>query len=225
MKIPLVLLSGLLSNRVVWQHQIEHLSDIADIHVISPSQNTPKKMVQAILDEAPPKFALVGHSMGGWLCLEVMKVIPSRITKLCLMNTTSRLDSEEKKAIRQKLIHQAENGKFPEIARDLAAHFVFNPLVKNDVEKMFLEVGKDAFIRQESAMLAKSETQSILSQITCPTLVIHAMHDAVFSLAEHQELANQIRGAQLAIVENSGHMSPLEKPEIITALLKSWLVH
>ena len=223
MKIPLVLISGLLSNRRIWQHQIDHLSDIADIHIISPSQNTPQKMVQTILDAVPAKFALAGHSMGGWLCLEVMKVIPSRVTKLCLINTTWRMDSEEKKARRQKLICQAENGEFSKIAKELATHFVFNPLVKTDVEKMFLEVGKEAFIRQETAMLERCESHSILSQITCPTLVIHAMQDAIFSLEEHQELANQIRGAQLAVVENSGHMSPIERPEIITSLLKSWL--
>ncbi|HEY5235437.1 MAG TPA: hypothetical protein VIJ14_04600, partial [Rhabdochlamydiaceae bacterium] len=63
MKPHLVLLSGLLSNESLWQHQMGHLSDIASIQVISPSKDTPKKMIQAILDQAPPKFALAGHSM------------------------------------------------------------------------------------------------------------------------------------------------------------------
>jgi len=73
MRIPLVLVSGLLSNSSLWQHQMRHLSEIASIQTISPSQNTPEKMIQAILDEAPPIFALAGHSMGGWLCLELMR--------------------------------------------------------------------------------------------------------------------------------------------------------
>lgn len=214
-----------MSNQFVWQHQIDHLRDIVDIHVISPSQNSAEKMVQAILAEAPSKFALAGHSMGGWLCLEIMKVIPpSRINKLCLLNTTWRMDSEEKRLSRQTMILRAENGEFPEIARELATCFVFNPVVKNNVEKMFLEVGKEAFIRQETAMLQRAESHSVLAQITCPTLVIHAAQDAIFSLEEQQELTTQIgHHAQLAVVEDSGHMSPLERPENITSLLKAWL--
>src|SRR2546425_111804 len=123
-KIPLVFLSGLLCNTLVWQYQLDHLSDIADIHVISASQSSPGKMVQAILEKVPPQFALAGHSMGGWLCLELMKVIPSRIMKLCLINTTSRPDSEEKRTMRQKFIQQAEKGQFAKIVHTLTANFI-----------------------------------------------------------------------------------------------------
>jgi len=49
-KVPLVLIPGLLSNELVWQHQRDHLSDIANVQVISATQDTPQKMVQAILD-------------------------------------------------------------------------------------------------------------------------------------------------------------------------------
>lgn len=225
MKFPLVLLSGLLSNPFVWQHQASHLNDIALIRIISPSQNTPEKMVRAILDEAPPKFDLAGHSMGGWLCLEVMRAAPSRVNRLCLLNTTARIDSEEKKSRRQQMILNTEKGQFREVVRDIAENFVFNPLVKNDVEKMFLEVGEEVFIHQQQAMLARSECLSILSSIRCPTLVVHAAQDKNFPLEEHQELVNQIRDAKLAIVEDSGHMSPIEMPQAITALLRFWLTY
>jgi len=223
MKTPLVLLSGLLSNEILWRHQTRHLSDGASIHVISPSQNTQEKMVQAILEGAPPKFALAGHSMGGWLALEVMRVAPERITQLCLLNTTSRMDSEEKRIRRQKMILQAEQNQFEEIVKMVVEHFVFNPLVKKDVEKMFLSVGKEAFIRQQTAMLHRSDCQPILPTISCPTWVIYAAQDKNFSLEEHRELAQQIPHAKLAIVEDSGHMSPIEMPQAITALLRLWL--
>src|SRR5579872_7198589 len=140
MKSPLVLISGLLSNESLWQHQTRHLSDIASIQVLSPSQDTPKKMIQAILEQAPPEFALAGHSMGGWLCLEIMRTAPSRVSKLCLLNTTARNDSEEKKLARQQMILKAEKGQFNEVVKGLVEKLVFNPLVKKDVEKMFLEV-------------------------------------------------------------------------------------
>lgn len=223
MKNPLVLLPGLSSNTRLWQYQIRHLNDIASIQIIPAVQDTPEKMVQAIIDEAPPIFALAGHSMGGWLCLELMRVASSRITQLCLINTTARRDSEEKMSRRKKMIQKAETGQFQEVVEMMTEQFLFNTLVKSDVEKMFLEVGENVFIRQQQAMLRRKETQSILPTITCPTLVIHAAQDNNFSLEEHEELVNQIPNADLAIVENSGHMSPMEAPEDITALLRHWL--
>ncbi len=223
MKPPLVLLSGLLSNESLWEHQTRHLSDSTSIQVISPSQNTPKKMIQAILDQAPPKFALAGHSMGGWLCLEVMRAAPSRVSRLCLLNTTARMDSEEKKLARQQMILKAEKGQFPEVVKELVEKLVFNPRVKKEVEKMFLAAGQEAFIHQEKAMLARNECLSILPTIQCPVLVIHAAQDKNFALEEHQELTNKISNAKLAIVDNSGHMSPMEVPQAVTDLLRAWL--
>lgn len=223
MKTPLVLLSGLLSNDSLWHHQKSHLSASASIRILSPAQDTPKKMIQAILDVAPPKFALAGHSMGGWLCLEIMRVAPSRVTKLCLLNTTARMDSEEKRGNRLKMIEKVQMGQFEDLVDEIVERFVFNPLVKDEVKRMFLNVGKESFIHQQRAMLMRSELQSILPTITCPTLVIHAAQDKVFSLEEHRELVDQIQGAKLATVEDSGHMSPMEMPQAITTLLKFWL--
>ena len=108
MKNPLVLLPGLSSNKRLWQHQVRYLNDIASIQIIPAVQDTPEKMVQVILDEAPPRFALAGHSMGGWLCLEFMRAASSRVTQLCLINTTARMDSEEKTNRRKTMIQKAE---------------------------------------------------------------------------------------------------------------------
>lgn len=224
METPLVLLPGLLSNESLWQHQIDHLGDIASIQVIPARQDTAEKMIQEILDLAPAQFALAGHSMGGWLCLEVMKVAAFRVTRLCLLNTTGRMDSREKRERRQELILRAESN-FPAIVSELVEHFVYNASVKSAVGKMFLEVGKEVFIHQQLAMMKRSESQSVLSHIMCPTLVIHAAQDKNFSLLEHQELVDQIPHAKLALCEDAGHMSPMEMPQAITALLRLWLTY
>ena len=223
MKIPLVLLSGLLSNERIWEHQSRYLGDIASVQVISASQDTPDSMVQAILAAAPPEFALAGHSMGGWLCLEIMRAAPERVSKLCLLNTTARKDSEDKKARRQWMIQETKIGHFKDLVGNMAGMFIYNQQLKDTVEKMFLQVGEEAFVRQEQSMLMRRESISILSAITCPTLVIHAAKDNIFSIDEHREMAEQIPGATLAIVEDSGHMSPLEMPQEITALMRYWL--
>lgn len=225
MKKNLVLISGLLSDQRVWQHQSRHLDDIASIHIVSPSQETPEKMVQEILDRAPPQFALAGHSMGGWLALEVMRTAPERVSQLCLLNTTSRGDSKEKLMKRQQMIHRAEQGEFSQIIQELSGFFVFNESVKEGVRQMFLSVGAEAFIRQEKAMLIRKESLSILPKIACPTLVIHASQNKIFSFEEHQELTSQIPQARCAVIEDTGHMSPMESPQAVTAFLRYWLTY
>lgn len=107
--------------------------------------------------------------------------------------------------------------------KEISAGFVFNAPAKEGVKNMFLACGKESFIRQEEAMLKRDESQSILSTIACPTLVIHAAQDNVFSVAEHQELVEGIPHAKLAVIEDSGHMSPLEMPQAVTTLLRYWL--
>lgn len=223
MKTQLLFISGLLSNESVWVDQIKNLSDIALIKVISPTQDTPQKMVEAILEQAPAQFALAGHSMGGWLCLEVMRRAKERVLKLCLLNTTAKSDTPIKKAKRKEMIQRVKNGQFHEVVKELVDHFVFNESVKNEVEKMFLGAGEKAFIQQETSMLVRDECESILPLIQCPTLVTHAAKDKVFTLQDHQELANTIPKAQLAIIEECGHMSPMERPEAVTSLLRSWI--
>ncbi len=224
MKTPLLFISGLLSNELVWSHQIKSLSDLALIKVISPTQDSPQKMVEEILEQAPDQFTLVGHSMGGWLCLEVMRRAKERVTKLCLLNTTASSDTPIKKTKRKEMIHRVENGQFREVVKELVDYFVFNTSVKSEVEKMFLEVGEQAFLRQEKSMLIRDECESILPLIQCPTLVIHAAEDKVFTLEDHQRLANNISNAKLAIVEDCGHMSPMEIPKAVTSLLGTWII-
>lgn len=224
-KIPLILVSGLLCNELVWTHQIRHLNDLAAIKVICPSQETPQKMVEEILNRAPNRFALAGHSMGGWICLELMRHAPERVIKLCLLNTTAKPDTPIKKAKRKEMIQTVENGQFSKIVDELVNNFVYKESIKERVRKMLFEVGKQAFIRQEKSMLLRSECQSILPTIRCPTLVIHAENDKIFTLDDHQEIANHVINSKLSILEDCGHMSSMEKPEIITSLLRSWLVN
>ncbi len=225
-KIPLVFVPGLLSNETVWKHQISGLKDIASITVVTlTDEDTPEKMVNKILSAAPAKFALCGHSMGGWLALEVMREAPERVLKLCLINTTARIDSTEKLARRKEMIQAVQDGKFFDIARQIADHFVFKKSVYESVLEMFLKVGKDSFIHQQHAMMQRNDCIPILPNIHVPTLVIHAQQDQNFSEECLKELAALIPKAQLDYVKDSGHMSPMEAPEEITALLRPWTVN
>jgi pimeloyl-ACP methyl ester carboxylesterase len=79
------------------------------------------------------------------------------------------------------------------------------------------------YIRQITAMIKDYETLPLLPRITCPTLAIHGRQDPLFSLEEHLVMTSAIPNARLAIIEECGHASPLERPQAVTALLRLWL--
>lgn len=67
-KVPLVLVSSLLSNETLWQGQIDHLRGLAPVQIVCPQENTAEKMVQALLEQAPPLFCF-SRSLNGRLAL------------------------------------------------------------------------------------------------------------------------------------------------------------
>ena len=223
-KQPLLLIPGLLSNRQVWAHQIAHLQDIADIQCIEfTNEQTIEQMLTTTLKNAPLQFAVAGHSMGGCLALELFNIIPDRITKLCLLDTTARGDSPQKVQRRKQMIEQTQQGKFQTIAKQITDFFVYQPHIKKKVMQMFMEVGPETFICEEEAMLNLHGYQALLPKITCPTMVIHGSQDKNFTLDYHEEIVSLIPGATLAIVEDAGHMSTMEMPQAVTALMRYWL--
>jgi pimeloyl-ACP methyl ester carboxylesterase len=93
------------------------------------------------------------------------------------------------------------------------------------VTEMALALGKDAFLRQERAIIGRIDSRPHLAAIRCPTLVIAGRHDAIMPLELLEELAHGIPGARLEVLEDCGHMSPLERPDAVTRLLREWLAH
>ena len=219
----LLLLPGLLCDAAVWHHQINTLSDVVSIIVPDLSKaNTPAEMVAAVLKVAPASFMLAGHSMGGWVALEVMRSAPQRVLKLCLANTTAKLDTAEKAAARKEMISLATQGEYENIINRLAAAFVYQKKYLPLVTEM-LHRNQHAFINQEQAMLIRQDCVPVLKDITCPTLVIHSVQDAVFNINDSEQLAFNIKQATLEIIEEAGHMSLMEQPEKFSALMRAWV--
>lgn len=220
----LIFLPGVLSDQRVWSYQSHHLQDLVQCQSIPlVGGDTTEALLQEILNRVEGDFFLAGHSMGGWLALELARRVPERILKLCLLNTSAQSDSQEKHQKRMAMLQMVEQGNFQEVARTLADFYVVDERVKKEVYSMFLSVGQQAFIAQQKLLLAREECRSFLPFLTMPTLVIHARQDKNFSLAVHEELRDRIPHAKLAIIEDSGHMSPMESPQAVTTLLRFWL--
>jgi pimeloyl-ACP methyl ester carboxylesterase len=227
--INLVLLPGLLNDARLWQHQSQALAALANVSVGDLTQaDSIEAMAAAVLRQAPPgPFALAGLSMGGYVALEVMRQDPHRIIALALLDTSARPDTDEARDNRYKAIAQAEQD-FSQVApalmrKQLHPDHLQQAAITNAITEMAARVGKDAFIRQQRAIMARIDSRPYLQKIICPILVLCGREDNITPIELHEEMVASMPGATLTIVEHSGHLSALEQPHTVSAALQDWL--
>jgi len=183
-------------------------------------------MAERVLDAAPERFSLCGLSMGGYCALEIMRIAPERVERLALLDTSARPDAEERTARRLGLIERAAAGGFDDVAEEHFPLFLhpdhldgFLPVVRQSA----WNVGADAFIRQQKAIMSRGDLRPVLAGISCPTLVLCGRQDELTPLDCHEEMAASIPGARLVVIEDCGHLAPIEQPEATSAALRNWL--
>jgi pimeloyl-ACP methyl ester carboxylesterase len=227
-KIPLILLPGLLCDAALWQYQITSLGDFADASVADlTGSSSIREMAAAVLAGAPARFAVAGLSMGGYVALELLRQAPDRIDRLALLDTGGRADTPETKERRHGLIELAQIGKFKGVTPRLLPsllhpqHLV-EPFI-GIVTGMAERVGQAAFIRQQLAILDRIDSRPSLGAIRVPTLVLCGDADVLTPPALSEELAAGIPDARLVMIEGSGHLSTLERPEAVNRAMIEWL--
>jgi pimeloyl-ACP methyl ester carboxylesterase len=228
-KSPLVLLPGLLCDAALWRHQTKGLADSADIAVADLTlDDSIGAMAERTLATAPPRFALAGLSMGGYVAQEIMRRAPGRVSRLALLDTSARADSPAQTERRQGLIKQVEIGEFKGVTARLLPLLIHadrlgDKALTHTVQVMAENVGKEAFLRQQNAIMTRPDGRADLPKITCPTLVLCGRQDALTPVEVHEEMAAAIPGAALVVVEDCGHLAPLERAVTVSALMRYWL--
>ncbi len=228
-RIPLVLLPGLLNDSELWRHQLDTLGDIAAMTVPDLTQDDQLgPMAQRVLAAAPEQFALAGLSMGGYLAQEIMRQAPDRVRRLALLDTSPLPDTDEQTERRRGFIDLARKGDFKGVTARLFPMLV-HPDRAGDGDllatlgKMAGRVGRDGFIRQQQAIMTRPDSRRDLGLIHCPTLVLCGRADALTPPQVHADMAAAIPDAALVVVEESGHLAPLEQPQAVSAVLRYWL--
>jgi pimeloyl-ACP methyl ester carboxylesterase len=227
----LVLVPGLLCDDALWEHQSRYLSETTDIKIADVTRSeTIFGMAEAVLGMAPEKFALAGLSMGGYVSLEIMRRAPERVTKLALLDTSARSDTEEQSRRRHHFIQLTREGGFDEVISTLLSLFIHPDRMQdeqlcNNIKEMNRRVGPEIFMRHQAAIMGRPDGRNDLSKIKCPTLILCGRQDALTPLEVHEEMSSTISKARLAIIEDCGHMTTMERPHAVTALLRDWLIY
>ena len=185
-------------------------------------------IARRILALAPPRFALAGLSMGGYIAFEIMRQAPQRVARLALLDTGARADTPEQTERRRRLMALAKDGRYAEIPEQAFPLYVHrkrhgDKALKRLVCEMAEATGSEAYLRQQQAILSRPDSRPGLGAISCPTLVLVGEGDEATPPELAREIAAGIPGSRLVLIPDSGHLSTLEEPAAVTEALVAWL--
>jgi pimeloyl-ACP methyl ester carboxylesterase len=227
--LPIVLVPGLNCSPPLYAPQMSALWRFGPVTVATHTHDDSMAAIGArILRDAPQRFALAGLSMGGYIALEVMRQAAGRVAKLALLDTGPRDDPPQMQAKRRTNIALAEAGRFDEII-DAQFPLYVHPARANDaaLKAIYLamchDVGAQAYVRQQKAIMTRADSRPLLPSIRCPTLVLVGAQDEATPPALSEEMVASIPGARLVTVAGCGHLSTLERPEAVTQALVEWM--
>src|SRR5580704_16302230 len=110
---PILLVPGLGGSPRIYAPVVPALWQFGPVTVANHIRdNSMGAIARRILAEAPPRFALAGHSMGGYIAFEIMRQAPERVAKLALLNTQARPDPPEAIERRRVMIKAIADGGF-----------------------------------------------------------------------------------------------------------------
>jgi pimeloyl-ACP methyl ester carboxylesterase len=231
----LVLLPGLMCDAAVWEPLFPHLpagtqpwvADYGMAHSLSA-------MAQGVLRQAPAeRFALAGHSMGGRVAMEVLRLAPQRVTHVALMDTghlpraVGEAGSQEATK-RLALLQMARTQGVRAMAQTWVQGMVHPDRLQEvalieSIVAMFARKSADVFAAQIEALLARPDASDMLHTLAVPTLLQCGAQDSWSPPAQHADMRALAPHAVLDVVADAGHMAPMERPAAVAHGLARWL--
>ncbi|WP_157959151.1 alpha/beta fold hydrolase [Marinomonas shanghaiensis] len=228
-KPTLVCLAGLLCDQRIWKNIATQLEKEADVKIISfAGFDDLTAMAQHVLSSIEGDFALAGHSMGGRVALEIYRLAPQRVTHLALLNTGVHPKSDKEIPGRMRLIDVATTSGMSALAEQWLTPMM-SPKGRNNEElmatlrQMVESYSLEDFKKQIHALIHRPNAEAQLAQISVPTLLLSGAEDTWSPVDQHKEMQDNISGSELVVIEDAGHMAPVEEPTKVAQALKRWL--
>ena len=223
------LLPGLLCDDAVWRAQARLLSETREVRVPHFfGYDSIPAMARAVLTMAPERFALAGHSMGARVAIEVVNQAPERIDRLAILDTGVHPVRPGEREARQELVDIALSQGMEALGARwvppmLAPDRVIDTALLEEITAMVCRATPLIFARQIRALLNRPSTGAVLPRIGCPVQVIVGRQDGWSPISQHEEIVAAVPQARLSVIEDCGHMAPLEQPEAVGDILTEWL--
>jgi pimeloyl-ACP methyl ester carboxylesterase len=223
----ILLVPGFMADETLWQDLLPRLERFGPVvHADLRHDTSIEAMARRALESAPDTFLLVGFSMGGYVARDIARLAPGRVRALVLIATSTRPDTPALQKRKGAIGNAAPSIAFSGLSRTAVATSL-HPKERNNeamierVRAMGTRLGGEVFRRQ--SMLERPGDLDRLHEIRCPTLVVAASQDQLRSLEEAREMQAGIPGAELAVIEDTGHMIPIEAPAQLADVVVPWL--
>ena len=226
---PVVMIPGMMCDERIFAHQIEELGTDTEVYIADISKySSIQELASDVLENSPPKFFLVGHSMGGIVAMEMCSQEPDRIEKLVIMDSNPKPELEETKLKREPQIRDVISGNLAQVMKEeMKPNYLADSYKQKDIlntcMEMALTLGPEVFVRQSRALQSRDDQQSTLKDLDIPVLIMCGSDDKLCSLEKHELMHNIINDSKLEVVMDAGHMPTLEQPQKTTEVIKSWL--
>jgi 3-oxoadipate enol-lactonase len=205
----------------------------ADHRLKSVPLTTMKDMardVAALMDELKIDSAVIcGLSMGCYVAFELIHNFPSRVKALVLCGPRAQGPDEAEKASReaqaQRVLHEGMGFAVESISKNLlaAATVRDKPNVVARVTEMVLQTDPGGAAGAQRGMAARRDYSNDLPNIKVPTLIIAGREDGVRTPADAEFIERCIKGSQLAVIDDAGHLMNMEQPEVFNLAMLDFL--
>lgn len=229
MRDPLVFLPGVMCDAHLFAGQIAAFSPDYPVSVMPVGHGERlEEIASSLINVLPPRFALVGHSIGGMIAMELLRRAPERVTRIALMSTTPLAETPQAAADYEPAIIKLKSGRLQEGVEALVppgslAAGTGRQVAMAQLMMMAERVGEGAIIRQVRALQRRRDYQPTLRRCKVPTLLMCGAEDGLTPPKRHDYMAGLIPYAALEVIEGAGHLLPLEQPEATTGALRAWL--
>ena len=228
---PVVMIPGMMCDERIFAHQIKELGTDTEVYIADISKySSIQELASDVLENSPPKFFLVGHSMGGIVAMEMCSQEPDRIEKLVIMDSNPKPELEETKIKREPQIRNVISGNLAQVMKEeMKPNYLADSYKQKDIlntcMEMALTLGPEVFVRQSRALQGRDDQQSTLEDLDIPVLIMCGSEDKLCSIEKHELMHNIINDSKLEVVMDAGHMPTLEQPQKTTEVIKSWLMN
>lgn len=225
---PFFLIPGFACTDAVFQHTAAILWPYGPVTIANPAKGTTiSDVAKALLEQAPPQFGLLGFSMGGYIALEMARQAPHRVTRLCMLSSMARPDSETERSDRQQKIDDVKSQPFDV---SLAKYFpASSPDDRGrDAEfrvlhgQMAAQIGRETYIRHFEMIRDRPDSRPSLQAMTMPVAIIVGDRDRVCTPEDGHEMAALFPNATIHLIADAGHFALMEQPQAVGKVLADW---